>query len=157
MDQEKEKPSAVQNVAGEHHKVVGGNIFYGDAHFHIHGDTTSKKEEQEVNPERVESGPVRVSPGSPSAGSLDPEVEQMLNNLSLMSLKTIFVEEELSMSDLARFTDDHLKKIGVQKMKHRIAILDEVKARIPDVSNNSKCTGSITLSTYGTRMGSSVT
>ena len=34
-------------------------------------------------------------------------------------------------------------------MKHRIAILDEVKARIPDVSNNSKCTGSITLSATG--------
>ena len=43
-----EKPSVVQNIDGEHHKVVGGNIIHGDAHFHIHGDTTSKKEEQEV-------------------------------------------------------------------------------------------------------------
>ena len=38
MDLEKEKPSVVQNVDGEHNKVVGGNTFYGDAHIHIHGD-----------------------------------------------------------------------------------------------------------------------
>ena len=46
MDPEKEKASVVQNVDGERHKVVGGNIIHGDAHFHIHGDTTSKKEEK---------------------------------------------------------------------------------------------------------------
>ena len=46
MDLEKENPSFAQNVAGEHHKVVGGNIFYGPAHITIHGDTTSKKEEE---------------------------------------------------------------------------------------------------------------
>ena len=33
MDLEFEKTSVVQNIAGEHHKVVGGNIIYGDAHF----------------------------------------------------------------------------------------------------------------------------
>ena len=41
MDPEKEKASVVQNVDGERHKVVSGNIIHGDAHFHIHGDTTS--------------------------------------------------------------------------------------------------------------------
>ena len=35
MDPEKEKASVAQNVAGEHHKVIGGNTFYGDAHIHI--------------------------------------------------------------------------------------------------------------------------
>ena len=39
------KPSVVQNIGGEHHKVVGGNIIHGDAHFHIHGDTTSSKKD----------------------------------------------------------------------------------------------------------------
>ena len=38
MDLEKEKPSVVQNVDGEHNKVVGGNTFYGDAYITIHGD-----------------------------------------------------------------------------------------------------------------------
>merc|ERR1712038_262869 len=33
-----------------------------------------------------------------STGSLDPEVEAMLRKLTLMSLKTIFIEEELTMS-----------------------------------------------------------
>ena len=61
-----EKSSVIQNVDGEHHKVVGGNIIHGDAHFHIHGDTTSKNETEKVN----------TNPSS--AGSLDPEVEAML-------------------------------------------------------------------------------
>ena len=34
--------SVVLNVDGEHHKVVGGNTFYGDAHFHIHEKTTNR-------------------------------------------------------------------------------------------------------------------
>ena len=46
MDPEKEKASVAQNVAGEHHKVIGGNTFYGDAHIHIHGDTTIKIKEE---------------------------------------------------------------------------------------------------------------
>ena len=73
----------MQNVAGEHHKVVGGNIIHGVAHFHIHGDTTSSKRDGKA--EKVTS-----------AGSLDPEVEAMLTKLNLMSLKSIFVEEDLS-------------------------------------------------------------
>ena len=60
-----EKSSVVQNVAGEHHKVVGGNIIHGDAHFHIHGDTTSSKKDGKA--EKVTS-----------AGRLDPEVEVIL-------------------------------------------------------------------------------
>ena len=100
MDPEKEKPSAVQNVAGEHHKVVGGNIIHGDAHFHIHGDTTSSKKDGKA--EKVTS-----------AGPLDSEVETMLTKLNLMSLKTIFIEEELTMSDLAKLSKDDLKDIGI--------------------------------------------
>ena len=99
MDPEKEKPSAVQNVAGEHHKVVGGNIFYGDAHFHIHGDTTSKRDKDASN----------------TAGPLDPEVEAMLTKLNLLSLKTIFVEEELTISDLAMITESVENNINREK------------------------------------------
>ena len=128
---EKEKASVVQNIAGEHHKVVGGNTFYGDAHITIHGDTTtSKKEEEKPN----------------FAGPLDPEVEQMLTKLNLMSLKNIFIEEELTISDLTKITNDQLMKIGVQKIKHRLAITEEV-ARILDAA--SKCTGTITLHASG--------
>ena len=77
--------SVVLNVDGEPHKVVGGNTFYGDAHFHIHGDAiSSKKAGKEEN--------------LTSAGHLDPEVEQMLTKLNLMSLRAIFVKEELTIS-----------------------------------------------------------
>ena len=103
MDPEKEKPSAVQNVAGKHHKVVGGNIFYGPANIHIHGDTTSKKEEE----------------NSPSGGPLDSRVEAMLTKLNLMSLKTIFIEEELTMPDLARFTRAQLSTLGISNFGHK--------------------------------------
>ena len=127
MDPEIEKASVAQNVAGEHHKVIGGNTFYGDAHIHIHGDTTIKTEEEKLD----------------SAGPLDPEVGQMLIKLNLMSLKTIFIEEELTMSDLAKITDDQLSKIGVQKIKHRLVIMDEVKSR------TCALTGTITLSATG--------
>ena len=47
------------------------------------------------------------------------------------------------MSDLAKLTDDQLSKIGVQKIKHRLAIMDEVKAR------RCALTGTITLSATG--------
>ena len=131
MDPHKEKATVVQNIAGEHHKVVGGNIINGDAHITILGDTTSSKKEEEK---------------SYSAGSLDPEVEQMLTKLNLMSLKSIFVDEDLTMSDLAKLSKDDLKDIGVLKMKHRLAIIDEV-TRMLDAT--SKCTGTITLSATG--------
>ena len=67
----------------------------------------------------------------------------MLTKLNLMSLKTIFIEEELTMSDLAKITDDQLSKIGVQKIKHRLVIIDEVKSRA------CALTGTITLSATG--------
>ena len=127
---EPEKVSVELNVEGENNKVVGGNIIHGDAHFHIHGDTTSSKKDGKA--EKVTS-----------ARSLDPEVEVMLTKLNLMSLKTIFIEEELTMSDLAKITDDQLSKIGVRKIKHRLAIIDEVKAR------TCALTGIITLSATG--------
>ena len=102
MDPELVKTSVVKNIDGEHHKVVGGNIIHGDAHFHIHGDTNSKRDKEP----------------SYTAGPLDPEVEAMLTKLNLLSLKTIFIEEELTISDLAKITNDQLSKIGVQKIKH---------------------------------------
>ena len=141
MDPEKEKLSVVQNIAGEHHKVVGGNIIYGDAHIHIHSETSSKTEAEKINPEPKEADPILV-PNFPSA--LDPEVEAMLTKLNLMSLKTIFIEEELTMSDLAKLSKDDLKEIGVQKMKDRNAIIEEV-ARMLD----AKPCGVITLSATG--------
>ena len=161
MDPEKEKLSVVQNIAGEHHKVVGGNIIYGDAHIHIHSETSSKTEAEKINPEPKEADPILV-PNFPSA--LDPEVEAMLTKLNLMSLKSIFVEEDLTMSDLSKLSKDDLKDIGVLKMKHRIAIVNEVKAsrdtcysksRDKKLSTEkksaatSKCTGTITLSATG--------
>ena len=54
----------------------------------------------------------------PAPCPLDPEVEAMLTKLNLSSLKTIFVQEELTISDLAKITNDQLSKIGVQKIKH---------------------------------------
>ena len=125
---ELEKVSVELNVEGENNKVVGGNIIHGDAHFHIHD-----KETEKVNP-------VPVSPDPPSAGPLDPEVEQLLTKLNLMLLKPIFIEEELTISDLAKLTDDQLSKIGVKKIKHRLAIIEEAKAR------TCALTGTITLS-----------
>ena len=124
-----EKSSVVQNVDGEHLKVVGGNIIHGDAHFHIHGDSSKNVNKAE-----------KVT----SAGPLDPRVEAMLTKLNLMSLKTIFIEEELTMSDLAKLSKDDLKEIGVQKMKDRNAIIEEV-ARMRD----AKPCGVITLSATG--------
>ena len=112
MDPHKEKATVFQNIAGEHHKVVGGNIINGDAHITILGDTTSSKKEEEK---------------SYSAGSLDPEVEQMLTKLNLMSLKSIFVDEDLTMSDLAKLSKDDLKEIGISKVKQRVAIYEEVR------------------------------
>ena len=122
MDPEKEKAFRELNVHGENHKVVGGNIIHGDAHFHIHDNPISKKETEKVNP-------VPVSPDPPSAGPLDPEVEQLLTKLNLMLLKPIFIEEELTLSDVAKLTDDQLRKIGVLKIKHGLAIIEEAKAR----------------------------
>ena len=140
MDPEKEKLSVVQNIAGEHHKVVGGNIIYGDAHIHIHSETSSKTGAEKINPEPDEAGSILVPDFS---SALDPGVEQLLTKLNLLSLKTIFVEEELTISDLAKITDDQLSKIGVQKIKHRFHIMDEVKAR------TCALTGTITLSDSG--------
>ena len=68
------------------------------------------------------------------------------------------------MSDLSKLSKDDLKDIGVLKMKHRIAIVNEVKAsrdtcysksRDKKLSTEkksaatSKCTGTITLSATG--------
>ena len=146
MEPEKEKASVVQNIDGEHHKVVGGNIIYGDAHIHIHSETSSKIEAEKINPEPDEAGPILVPDFSDFPSALDPEVEVMLTKLNLMSLKSIFVDEDLTMSDLAKLSKDDLKDIGVLKMKHRLAIIDEV-TRMLDAT--SKCTGTITLSATG--------
>ena len=62
-----------------------------------------------------------------SGAVLDPEVEQMLTKLNLMSLKTIFVKEELTMTDLAKLSKDDLKDIGISKVKQRVAIYEEVR------------------------------
>ena len=57
-----------------------------------------------------------------SSGILDPDVEKMLVKLNLTELSSVFVDEELTMADLTKFNEDHLKQIGIQKMKDRIAI-----------------------------------
>ena len=58
---------------------------------------------------------------------MDPDVEKILVKLNLTTLSSAFVDEELTMADLTKFNEDHLKQIGIQKMKDRIAILEEVK------------------------------
>ena len=60
---------------------------------------------------------------------LDPEGEDMLTSLNLMSLQNIFREEELTMKDLSKMTRDDLERIGIKKIKHRISIMEEVQRR----------------------------
>ena len=111
------QPSIVQNIGGDQNQVVGGNIIHGDAHIHLHGDT--HQHQPPGGQERVES-----------YSFLDPEVEDMLTSLNLMSLQNIFREEELTMEDLSKMTRDDLKGlIGLKKIKHRISIMEEIYRR----------------------------
>ena len=66
-----------------------------------------------------------------SEAVLDPEVEQMLTKLNLMSLKAIFVKEELTMTDLVKLSKDDLKDIGIEKFKQRTAIYQEAEKMFP--------------------------
>ena len=117
-----DKVSVTQNVEGCHHKIVGGNIIHGDAYITVQGDSLggvgALGKETNIN---TESAP------STSSGILDPDVEKILVKLNLTTLSSVFVDEELTMADLTKFNEDHLKQIGIQKMKDRIAILEEVK------------------------------
>ena len=110
--------SIQQNVSGENHRVVGGNIIHGDATFNI-----QSKEEERTKPK-----PADVTASSVSKRKLvDSEVWKMLCKLDLVSLKQVFAEEELDMEDLAEFNEEHLTKIGIKKWKHRKIIMNEVK------------------------------
>ena len=107
--------SVQQNISGENHRVVGGNIIHGDATFNI----------QSSEEERTKPKPATVT--ASSAGKLDSEVEKMLTKHELMCLRQVFAEEELDMEDLAEFSEEDLRKIGIQKWKHRKIIMNEVK------------------------------
>ena len=58
-----------------------------------------------------------------SGTTLDPEVEQMLTKLNLMSLKTIFEERELTMNVLAELDKDDLGRMGVKKVRDQMKIV----------------------------------
>ena len=122
MQHNNDHPSIVQNIGGDQNQVVGGNIIHGDAHIHLHGDTHQHQPpggQEARGSEMVES----------ASSILDTEVEDMLASLNLMSLQHIFREEELTMEDLSKMTRDDLERIGIKKIKHRIAIMEGVQRR----------------------------
>ena len=105
--------SVQQNISGENHRVVGGNIIHGDATFNI----------QSSEEERTKPKPATAT--ASSVGKLDSEVEKMLTKHELMCLKQVFAEEELDMEDLAEFSEEDLRKIGIQKWKHRKILINQ--------------------------------
>ena len=112
-------PFLVQNIDGQQHSIVVGNTFNGVAHIHIHSDNGDRGRE------------AGDSAGPSSADNvLDTEVEDMLAKLNLISLRARFEEEELTLPSLAKLTSDNLKEIGVEKIKDRKAIMEEVKRRM---------------------------
>ena len=116
MDKVNKGYSVQQNISGENHRVVGGNIIHGDATFNIQSSG-----EEKTKPKSAAA--VTAS----SMGKLDSEVERMLTKHELMCLKQVFAEEELDMEDLAEFNEEDLTKIGIKKWKHRKIIMNEVK------------------------------
>ena len=58
---------------------------------------------------------------------LDPQVSKMLRKLNLQDLSNIFMDEDLSMTDLAEMNTQDLKEIGISSHKRRKSIINEVK------------------------------
>ena len=58
---------------------------------------------------------------------LDPQVSKMLRKLNLQDLSNIFINEDLSMTDLAEMNTQDLKEIGISSHKRRKSIINEVK------------------------------
>ena len=115
MDKGNKGYSVQQNISGENHRVVGGNIIHGDATFNI----------QSSGEEKTKHKPAAAT--ASSMGKLDSEVEKILTKHDLMCLKQVFADEELDMEDLAEFNEEDLTKIGIKKWKHRKIIMNEVK------------------------------
>ena len=54
---------------------------------------------------------------------LDQEVMEMLQRLDLMEHEGVFMEQDLSLSDIAELDHEALKSIGISSVKHRTAII----------------------------------
>ena len=129
-------PSLVQNVGGQHHNIIGGNTIHGDAHFHIHNEDSKAIASDDVGgktkSENVQSTTTSTADGN--TVELEPDLEDMLVKLDLLSLKPLFIEQELTMPFLAKLSksperdlEKDLERIGITKIKQRFAIVDEVK------------------------------
>ena len=68
-----------------------------------------------------------ITPGGaearPRADRELAEVLGMLENLGLVEYEEVFLQQELSLTDIAQLDHEALKSIGISSVKHRTAII----------------------------------
>ena len=77
--------------------------------------------------DRIEDTDHASSRPAGSVNVLDPAVEDLLTKLEMMHLRPIFVEQELTMDDLAELNEDDFGRMGVKKVKDQKKILKGVQ------------------------------
>ena len=101
-------------------EIVGK--FIGNAFIWSTKSLASDGNEKLLSDEKKESSQL-----AGSVNVLDPAVEDLLTKLEMMHLRPIFVEQELTMDDLAELNEDDFGRMGVKKVKDQKKILKGVQ------------------------------